>query len=62
MSNQKSPDAKPEFTRRSETESTCLNCFQTVKTDRYAPLEEAESIHSDVCLQKHGSAQRYTLL
>jgi hypothetical protein len=56
------PHAKEEFTRRSETESICTHCFQKVTTDRYTPLEEAESIHADVCLQKVDSALRYALL
>jgi hypothetical protein len=56
------PPAKQEFTRRSETESICTHCFQTVTTDRYTPLEEVESIHADVCLQKVDSAVRYARL
>ena len=58
MSNQESPETKPEFTRRSETESICVSCFQTIKTDRYAPLEYVEDIHADVCLMRAGSAVR----
>jgi len=61
MSSQEFPETKPQFTRRSETESICMYCFQTVKTDRYTPLEEAEDIHADVCLNKPGSALRYIL-
>jgi hypothetical protein len=61
MDSKESPDTKPEFTRQSETESVCTYCLQTVKTDRYAPLEEAESIHADVCLQKAGSFNGYVL-
>ena len=38
------------FTRKSETESICTSCFNTVRADRYVPLDEAEDIHSDVCL------------
>jgi hypothetical protein len=48
----------PDYTRRSETESICMYCFQTVKTDRNTPLEEAERIHSDVCLHRVGSEWR----
>ena len=59
MSNQESPDSKPEFTRRSERESVCTYCMQTVKTDAYAPLEKVESIHADVCLQRSTPAERY---
>jgi hypothetical protein len=62
MISQESPDTKPEFTRRSETESICMHCFQPVRTDRYTPLQEAEDIHADVCLQKDDSAVRYALL
>jgi hypothetical protein len=45
-------DNMPEFTRQSETESVCKHCCRTVATDHYAPLEVAESIHSDVSLHK----------
>ena len=61
MSNQQSPDINPEFTRQSETESICTYCSRSVKTDRYAPLEVAENIHSDVCLHKPISPVRYVL-
>jgi hypothetical protein len=61
MSSQESPDTKPQFTRRSEAESICTYCFTTVRTDRYTPLEEAEDIHADVCLQKPNSPLRYVL-
>jgi len=61
MSTQGQPVTNQEFTRRSEAESICMYCFQTVKTDRYTPLEEAEDIHADVCLNKPGSALRYIL-
>jgi len=37
-------------------------CFQTVRADRYTPLEEVENIHADVCLLRPGSAVRYSLL
>jgi hypothetical protein len=49
----------PAFTRKSETESICMSCFATVKGDRYAPVEEAENIHSDVCLMKPSSPEPY---
>lgn len=42
----------PQFTRKSGAESICMNCFQTVRTDRYMPLEEVDDIHADVRLQK----------
>ena len=61
MSDRQSPPLNPEFTRQSETESVCVHCRGTVKTDRYAPLEKAESIHSDVCLHKPASPVRYVL-
>jgi hypothetical protein len=61
MSSQNSPDTKPEFTRRSDTESVCMCCFQTIKTDCYAPLEYVEDIHADVCLMRQGSAVRYII-
>ena len=61
MSEQQS-DTNSQFTRKSDKESICTYCFQTVKTDRYAPLEKAEDIHADVCLSKPDFAQRYILL
>jgi len=51
----------PRFTRKSEAESICMYCFQTIRTDRYAPLEEVEDIHADVCLQNPHSFVRYGL-
>ena len=63
MSNPGNADPQPmRFTRKSETESTCMFCSQKVCTDRYVPLEEAEDIHADVCLVKPGSSVRYVLL
>ena len=59
MSNQDSPEAQPQFTRRSETESICMFCFSTVRWDRYAHVEVAENIHADVCLMKPSSAVRH---
>ncbi|MGO9515440.1 MAG: hypothetical protein ACLPND_00185 [Candidatus Korobacteraceae bacterium] len=61
MSDQQS-DTNSQFTRKSEKESICTYCFQTIKTDRYAPLEKVEDIHADVCLSKPNFAQRYFLL
>lgn len=52
----------PQFTRKSETESICMSCFTTVRTDKYTPLNVAEDIHADVCLMKPGSPVRYALL
>ncbi len=52
----------PTFTRKSETESICMSCFNTVRADRYAALEEAEDIHADVCLMRASSPVRYALL
>jgi hypothetical protein len=49
----------PQFTRRSVTESICMNCLKAVRTDRYTPLSEAEDIHTDVCLQKAHLFVRY---
>jgi len=36
-------------------------CFQTIRTDRYAPLEYVENIHADVCLMRPSSAVRYII-
>ncbi len=54
-------DQQPRFTRRSETESICMFCFGTVRTDRYVPLEDVEDIHADVCLVRPDSTWGYTL-
>ena len=62
MSSQESPETKTEFTRRSESESICIFCFQTIRTDRWTPLDVAENIHSEVCPQRDDSAVRYALL
>ncbi len=63
MSSPGNPDPQSiRFTRQSETESTCMSCFQTVRTDRYVPLEAAEDIHADVCLVKPEPSAHYVLL
>jgi hypothetical protein len=62
MNNQESPDTKPDFTCRSETESICTYCSQTIKTDRFTPLEYVEDIHADVCLFRQSSPARYDSL
>jgi hypothetical protein len=56
MNGRESFEKIPEYTRQSDKESVCKHCLRTVSTDRYAPLEIAENIHSDVCLQKPMSA------
>jgi len=38
-----------EFTRRSDKDSICMMCFQTVRPDRYTSLEHAEREHAAVC-------------
>ena len=55
-------DSQLRFARRSETESVCIFCSTTIRTDRYRPLEDAEDIHADVCLVKPDSSVRYVLL
>jgi hypothetical protein len=62
MQAQNSAPEPPQFTRQSESESICMSCLSTVRTDRYTPLEVAEEIHSDVCLVKPISTSRYALL
>jgi hypothetical protein len=63
MSTLPNPVPQPvKFTRRSDTESICMSCFLTVKGDHYVPIEEAEDIHSDVCLVRPDSAVRYMIL
>jgi len=61
MSSHDSLDKEPEFTRRSETESVCTCCSQSIRADRYTPLEYVEDIHADVCLMRLGSAVRYII-
>jgi hypothetical protein len=46
------PQRKDDYTRKSEKESICLSCYMTVRSDRYTALEEAEHIHSEVCLMR----------
>jgi len=41
--------APREFTRRSDKDSICMMCFQTVRPDRYTSLEQAEREHAAVC-------------
>ena len=55
-------DSTPTFNRRTETESICMFCFVTIRSDRYTSLADAEEIHADVCLARPGSAVRYALL
>ena len=52
----------PQFTRKSESESVCLSCMSTIRSDRCTPLDVAEDIHSDVCLVKPSSPVRYAYL
>lgn len=59
MNMQGQPIPSQEFTPKSETESICTYCFQTIRTDRYTPLEEVEDIHADLCLHKPRSCVRY---
>ena len=61
MSTPGQPASSREFTRKSEAESVYMYCQQTIRTDRYVPLEEVEDIHADVCLQKPRSGNGYTL-
>ena len=44
--------AKDEYTRKSEKGSVGLSCYGSVRADRYTPIEEAEHIHSEVCLMR----------
>jgi hypothetical protein len=37
-------------------------CFQSIRTDGWTPLEVAEDIHSEVCVQRDDFAVRYALL
>ncbi len=63
MSDPQNADPKSHaFIRKSETESICISCFNTVRADRYVALEVAEDIHSDVCLVKENSPVRHALL
>jgi hypothetical protein len=59
MSSQEPAIENSDFKRKSETESICKHCSQTVRTDRYTALAVAEDIHADVCLVKAQSAMLY---
>jgi len=61
MRSQDSQEPNSQFTRRSETESICMFCSLTIQGDRYASVEEAESIHSDLCLMRPDSPVRYAI-
>lgn len=52
---------RDEFTRRSETESTCNSCYVTLRADRYMSIELAEDIHADLCLMRRDSPVEYVL-
>ena len=54
------PDPQ-KFFRQSETESICMSCFLTIRTDRFIPLEEVEDIHADLCLMRPDLEVRYAL-
>lgn len=45
-------NVQDEYTRKSDKESICLSCYASVRADRYTPLEEAEHIHTEVCLMR----------
>ena len=45
----------PEFLRRSDTESMCPLCFETVRADQFHTLSEMEQMHAAVCLQRPDS-------
>jgi len=49
---------QPMYMRKSETESICMCCFGTIRAGRYMPLNEAETIHSDICLMRPDSVFR----
>jgi len=44
--------SKPEFTRRSDTESICMVCYLTVRVELPDDLEIEERIHASVCSGK----------
>lgn len=41
------------FYRKSESESICLGCFQTVVANRYMSVAQAEAVHRDGCVMVH---------
>ncbi len=41
-----------EYTRKSETESTCKFCFRTVRSVTPGCLELAEEVHSEFCIAR----------
>jgi hypothetical protein len=54
--------SQPMFVRRSDTESICMLCSASIRTERATVLEVAEDIHADVCLIRPDSSVRYMLL
>ncbi len=41
-----------DFYAKSETESICMCCYQTVRGDHFIPLEQAQELHSIACLMR----------
>jgi hypothetical protein len=46
---QSDPNAEKEFTRKSETESICMRCYVTVRSQSATFLALAEDVHSQTC-------------
>jgi hypothetical protein len=46
---QSDPSAEKEFTRKSETESICMKCYATIRSQSPIFLVLAEDVHSQTC-------------
>jgi hypothetical protein len=55
MAGTENANSQTGFIRRSETESSCTSCSQSLRTERPTLLRKAEDIHADVCLAKPDS-------
>jgi hypothetical protein len=53
--------AQEDFYTKSETESICMCCYQTVRADRYITLDMAQELHSIACLMRMATPVPYTL-
>ena len=50
-----------DFYLKSETESICMCCYQTVRADRYISLDMAQELHSIACLMRGATPVPYIL-
>jgi 1,2-phenylacetyl-CoA epoxidase PaaB subunit len=55
MAETENANSQTRFIRRSDTDSICAFCSSSIRTERSTVQEEAEDIHSDVCLARSDS-------